>query len=194
MKNIFNKKFLIAIIFSIALVSIPYLAYGAGIIPPETGPSVCAPGQEGRCGNYSLNDGVQLMVNVANWILGIVGSLALLMFVLGGFMFLISGGNAKTVEMGKGILIGAVIGLILVFSSYMIIQFSMSAMGLTWSGNTNLPTPAPVAPIPAAQEPCAVQFGSQGYACMVLTNGHDCKTTLYLCPNGNNTIKCCLPN
>lgn len=148
MKNIFNKKILIAITFSIALVSIPYLAYGAGIIPPETGPSTCAPEQEGRCGNYTLNDGVQLMVNVADWILGIVGSLALLMFVIGGFMFLISGGNTKTVEKGKDILIGAVIGLILVFSSYMIIKFSMSAMGLNWSGSTNLPTPDPVITIP----------------------------------------------
>lgn len=140
MKNIINKRFLLALIFSVTLVTLPYLASAAGILPPESGGG-CDPTQAGRCGNYTLNDGVQLMVNVANWILGIVGSLALLMFVIGGFMFLISAGNSKTVETGKQIVIGAVIGLIIVFCSYMIIQFSMTALGLKWSGTTNAPTP-----------------------------------------------------
>jgi hypothetical protein len=148
MKNIFKKKFLLATLFAIVLVALPFLASAAGILPSESG-GACPMGQEGRCGNYTLNDGVRLMVNVAQWILGIVGSLALLMFVIGGFMFLISGGSAKNVEKGKDIIISAVIGLIIVFCSYMIITFSMQAMGLNWSGTTVTPTQiAPVTNVP----------------------------------------------
>ncbi|PIP34858.1 hypothetical protein COX21_00620 [Candidatus Falkowbacteria bacterium CG23_combo_of_CG06-09_8_20_14_all_41_10] len=195
MKNIFNKKFLLAIIFSVAFIFMPYLVYGAGIIPPETGSVggvTCPAGQEGRCGNYTLNDGVQLMVNVAQWILGIVGSLALLMFVIGGFMFLISAGNSKTVETGKNIIIGAVVGLIIVFCSYMIIKFSMAAMGLNWSGTTLVPTAiSPVTTVLPADEPCVQQYGLQNFSCMINTNGHDCKTGLC---SGAANIQCCLPN
>ncbi|PIT94513.1 hypothetical protein COT98_03300 [Candidatus Falkowbacteria bacterium CG10_big_fil_rev_8_21_14_0_10_39_9] len=138
MKNINNNILLLAIVFLVVLGFLPYLASAAGILPPESGGG-CDPTQTGRCGNYTLNDGVQLMVNVAHFILGIVGSLALLMFVIGGFMFLISAGNSKSVDKGKQIVIGAVIGLIIVFCSYMIIQFSMSALGLKWLGDSVAP-------------------------------------------------------
>lgn len=177
MKNIFNKRFLLALILPAVLISVPSLVYGA--IVTNTNPT-------------SLNDGVQLMVNVAQWILGIVGSLALLMFVLGGFMFLISGGNSQTVEKGKSILVGAVIGLIIVFCSYMIIKFSMAAMGLNWSGTTIVPTAiSPVTTVLPADEPCIQQYGNQSYSCMLETNGHDCKTGLC---SGAGNIRCCLPN
>jgi len=85
-------------------------------------------------GNYTLNDILQTGVNVAQWILGIVGSLTLLMFIYGGFMLLISGGNSESVTKGKKIIMGAIIGLIIVFSSYLIIEFSLSALGLSFSG------------------------------------------------------------
>lgn len=95
----------------------------SGILPPPTG------GDKGE-GDYSLNDFVQLAVNVSDKILGLVGSLALLAFVYGGIVFLISGGSSEKVEKGKQILLGAVIGLAVVFASYTIIQFTMSALGV----------------------------------------------------------------
>lgn len=94
----------------------------SGILPTPTGGN-------GGDGDYSLNDFVQLAVNVSEKILGLVGSLALLAFVYGGIVFLISGGSSEKVEKGKQILIGAVIGLVIVFASYMIIQFTMDALG-----------------------------------------------------------------
>lgn len=103
---------------------------GSGILPVETGNTGGTPCPTGEnCGNYSLNDFIQLAVNVSNKILGLVGSLALLAFVYGGVVFLISGGSSEKVEKGKQILIGAVIGLVIVFASYMIIQFTMDALG-----------------------------------------------------------------
>ena len=85
-------------------------------------------------GNYDLNDMVLLAIRASRIILGVVGSLALLMFVYGGFMFLISTGSSEKVGKAKSILIAATIGLIIVFASYVIISFVLSTMGISWDG------------------------------------------------------------
>jgi hypothetical protein len=110
-------------IFSVHLVS-------AGSIVPYSDP-----GQKNHviyeAGEYTLNDFLLIGINVSDIILGVVGSLALLMFVYGGFMFLISSGNSEKVTKAKGIIIAAVVGLAIVFASYLIIQFVMEAFGFT---------------------------------------------------------------
>lgn len=72
---------------------------------------------------------------IANFILGLVGSLALLAFVAGGLMMMLSAGNAEWVTRGKQAIIGAVIGLVIVFTSYMIIQLVFSALGIPAAQN-----------------------------------------------------------
>ncbi len=88
-------------------------------------------------GDYSLNDIMAIVIGASRWILGIVGSLALIMFIYGGFTFLISGGSSEKVGQARKIIIAAVIGLIIVFSSYLIIKFVLGSLGLDWQGNTN---------------------------------------------------------
>ncbi len=87
-----------------------------------------------KTGNYELNDLVQVGVNVSYIILGVVGSLALLMFVYGGLVMLISSGNTEKVSQAKSILVSAVVGLVIVFSSYLIISFVMDTFGVSWDG------------------------------------------------------------
>ena len=55
--------------------------------------------------------------------LGVVGSLALLMFVYGGFMWMLAAGNSERVEKGKNILFWATVGLVVIFTSYVIVHF-----------------------------------------------------------------------
>lgn len=86
-------------------------------------------------GDYSLNDMVLVAVGASRWILGIVGSLALLMFIYGGLMFLISAGSSDRVSKAKLILIAAVAGLAIVFASYLIIKFVLGTMGINWDGS-----------------------------------------------------------
>lgn len=82
------------------------------------------------CGTCGLNDFVQLGVNLFNYVIGIVGALALLAFIYGGILFLFSGGSPEQIEKGKKALVGAVIGLIVVFASYMIVGFVAQALGI----------------------------------------------------------------
>ena len=84
------------------------------------------------CGNYSLNDMVSVAAIASKLILSIVGSLALLAFVAGGMMWMLSAGNPEWVTRGKQTIIGAVVGLAIVFASYMIIQLVYSSLGIEW--------------------------------------------------------------
>lgn len=56
-------------------------------------------------------------------ILGIVGSLALAMFIYGGFTWMTAAGNAEQVTKGRNILVWATIGLIVIFTSYALVRF-----------------------------------------------------------------------
>jgi hypothetical protein len=71
-----------------------------------------------------------VIANVIKAILGITGSLALLMFVWGGIQWLISGGSPDKIKKGKDTLIWAVIGLAVIISAYAIINTLVSALEL----------------------------------------------------------------
>lgn len=72
-------------------------------------------------GNCTLCDIIQTAINAAKVILGIIGSLVLFMFIYGGFMMLTSAGKSEQINKGKNILINSVIGLAIIFSSYLVV-------------------------------------------------------------------------
>jgi hypothetical protein len=121
---------LMVVLFSSLFIFSVNISLADEILPQPTDSNGCPSGYSGNCGDYTLNDFIQIAVNVANWILSIVGSLALLMFIYGGVMFLISGGNQERVAKAKQIILGAVLGLVIVFASYMIIVFVAMALGI----------------------------------------------------------------
>ena len=71
----------------------------------------------------STKDVPTLIGKVINGVLGVVGSLALLMFIYGGFMWMLSAGNEKMVEKGKNTLMWAAAGLVVIFMSYTLVKF-----------------------------------------------------------------------
>ncbi len=80
--------------------------------------------QAQQLSNPLQTDSPQVFIGqVINATLGIVGSLALLMFVYGGFTWMIASGNAEKVEKGKNILFWATAGLVIIFTSYAIVNF-----------------------------------------------------------------------
>jgi len=89
-------------------------------------------------GNYGLNHFVQVAINVYECILCMIAALMLLMFVVGGFIFMTSTGNPARIGTGKKIIIGAVIGGIIVFASILIVNFSIKALGGSFIDETTL--------------------------------------------------------
>lgn len=60
--------------------------------------------------------------NIIKAIMSVVGSLALLMFVYGGVIWITSFGESKRIEKGKSILTWAVLGLALIASAYVLVN------------------------------------------------------------------------
>lgn len=55
--------------------------------------------------------------------LGVVGIIALIMFVYGGVLWLVSAGNAERLQRGKDIFVWSIVGIVIIFSSYAIVSF-----------------------------------------------------------------------
>lgn len=81
-------------------------------------------------GGTGITSVPRLIGNIIKTILTIVGALALGMFVYGGFTWMTSGGSSEKIQKGKNILIWAVIGLVIIFSSYTLVDFVLTAFGL----------------------------------------------------------------
>ncbi len=86
------------------------------------------PATEGECRSVSVY--VILLLNVVNYLFGIVGALALLFFIYGGFTLILSRGNAEQTKKGTEIITAAIIGLVVVFGAYMLVRFLGTAVGL----------------------------------------------------------------
>ena len=69
-----------------------------------------------------------LIGRVLNTLLGIVGAVALLMFVWGGFQWMTAAGNAEQSGKAKKTLVWASLGLIAIFGSYAILSFVTNAI------------------------------------------------------------------
>jgi hypothetical protein len=68
--------------------------------------------------------------DIALFILGIVGSLVLLMYVIGGFYMLTSHGNSSMVKKGKDYITISTTGLLIVLFAYIIIEFLLRSLTL----------------------------------------------------------------
>ena len=109
------KKFIVSLVLFVAafglFVAYPSLAQTEG----------CPPGQVCKLNNPlgdSIDTPQKLIGKVINSVLGVVGSLALLMFVYGGLTWMTSSGNAEKVKKGRDIIIWSAIGLAIIFSAY----------------------------------------------------------------------------
>lgn len=89
-------------------------------------------------GNCDFCDFVQLFVGLANWGYTILGTAALLFFIYGGIMLLISGGmmgseqNPGRLIKAKKILNGTIVGIILILSSWLIVNTIIGALTGTY--------------------------------------------------------------
>lgn len=73
---------------------------------------------------------VQLLINFARWAFTVIGAVALGVFVWGGFILILSQGNAEKVQSGFAILTAAVMGLFVAFMGYLLVKFVGDAIGI----------------------------------------------------------------
>jgi len=72
---------------------------------------------------------------ILDFILKLVIIIGVLMLTIGGFMFLFAGGSPKTLDLAKRILTSTVIGLVIIFGAWLIINTIFMAIGVAgWTG------------------------------------------------------------
>lgn len=99
---------------------------------PSLVPEAClgdAPVNTSEGGEACDLTAVELLIgNIAQIILGLSGSLALLAFVVGGILFLVSGGEKKRIEQGQNMLKYAAIGLAMILLSGVAIKVLLKVL------------------------------------------------------------------
>ena len=74
-------------------------------------------------GCKNINIFVELLINIARFLFTIVGAVALAAFIYGGFVLILSQGSSEKIKKGTDAMAAALIGLIIVFSAYMLVRF-----------------------------------------------------------------------
>lgn len=78
----------------------------------------------------STSDLVILLINIAKFLFSLIGVVAFAAFIYGGFMMIFSFGNSEKVGQGKDAMVAAVVGLVIAFGAYLIINFILNALGV----------------------------------------------------------------
>ena len=97
----------------------------AGICGVGASPAVCPCRDDGAC---TLDDMLQVAVNISVFILGISGSIILLVFVYCGFMWITARGKTEFIEKGRKTFVGASVGLVIIFTAYAVIVLLISVL------------------------------------------------------------------
>ncbi len=79
-------------------------------------------------GQCTLDQVMQIFVNIATGILGVIGSIVLLMFVYGGYVWITSFGREERVTRGKDTMNHAILGLALVLGAYALMNFVIASV------------------------------------------------------------------
>lgn len=96
------------------------------------------------CGQCDIADIFIVGNTITKLILGLSGSIMLLMMIYGGFLLLTSGGSSGQIDKAKKILVGSVIGIVIVFVAYTAVEFILGALGVPNAGSVfGLPFAAP---------------------------------------------------
>lgn len=110
------KKILLTFILSLSFIFVMFAPVLAAPAPAD--PNVVKLDNPLTSGT-SVSSIIRVVIKSA---LGIIGALTLLMLVWGGFQWLTSAGNPEKVKMGTQTMVWAIIGVVLVFASYLLLS------------------------------------------------------------------------
>jgi hypothetical protein len=75
------------------------------------------------CGECGQCDILMVVKNIVQFILQIAGPLAILGIILGGFLYITSGGSQERAQEAKGAITAAVIGLVIILVAWVLVNF-----------------------------------------------------------------------
>jgi len=78
------------------------------------------------------------VTTITNVLLFVVGALSVIMLIIGGLRYVVSGGNASAVTAAKNTILYAIVGLVVAFLAYSIINFVLGTVTTGSAGFTNV--------------------------------------------------------
>lgn len=107
-------------LLTVALLSLPYLqamAWSPQDIEFDPGENIL------RNTGLGQEMPIDLITNIINWALGLLGLLALILLIYGGFIWMLAAGEEEKIKKAQDIIKGAVIGLVIILASYGIASY-----------------------------------------------------------------------
>ncbi|MBS7346359.1 MAG: hypothetical protein KIG14_01465, partial [Candidatus Sacchiramonaceae bacterium] len=83
-----------------------------------------------------------IFTQVTNVLLFLIGVLSVIMLIFGGLRYIISGGNAKSVESAKNTILYAIVGLVVAILAFAIVNFVVGTFVPSGAGGSNYSAPA----------------------------------------------------
>ena len=121
MNNLLKNKWARNII-ALAILSVLFLPL-AGVMALEVG--IGEVGEELELGDRDIRATVASIINVAMGLLGIV---AVVIILYGGFTWMTAGGNEENVSKAQKIIVSGIIGLALILASWAIARFVLESL------------------------------------------------------------------
>ena len=111
---------------SILFLAFPFVTEARGLVSSDDDPLIplCAI-TDGSCQPCDI---IQLVANIIDLLIGALGVVLLIMFVVGGITLLLSQGNSDKISKGTGTMKNAVIGAIIVMLAWTIVNITIAAL------------------------------------------------------------------
>jgi len=121
------------------LLLIPLFALGVTLVDPESASAVCntsnlsiASGADCAKGNDQPSDlfggDNSIFRRVTNILLFLVGAISVIMLIIGGIRYVISGGDQNQVTSAKNTILYAIVGIVVAFLAYAAVNFVTQAL------------------------------------------------------------------
>ena len=107
---------------------------GLGIVALQTQPVAAAPTSEVQAGvdaiggnqaQPSLTEFIKTIINV---LLFVIGAVAVIMIIIGGIRYVVSGGDQNAVTGAKNTILYAIIGIVVAVLAYAVVNFVLTSL------------------------------------------------------------------
>jgi len=114
-------------LFALSLMLAPFASVlaTAGVTPGEPDTTLEDIGDTGLAQDLSLPE---FIGRIISWVVGILGVILVALFVYGGVIYATSVGNEDRIEMGKKIMLYAIIGVVIIAVAFAISRYVIQAL------------------------------------------------------------------
>lgn len=114
----------------LALVAVPVFATDAAALAPGFADAV----DQAKNGVTKINDGnskslTAFIKDIVNILLFILGTIAVLVIIIGGIRYATSGGDSNQITGAKNTILYAIIGLVVALMAFAIVNFVLNSLG-----------------------------------------------------------------